>query len=110
MKLLNVGIVSTFVLMVALMGERAPGRENALAVVPDDAVGFMVVHNLADVNRSIQEVGKLLNAPPVDVLSMAQGITGIQKGLDAEGDLVGVVTTADAPPEFVVLVPVNNFG
>jgi hypothetical protein len=81
-----------------------------LSVIPADAVGFAVVHNLADASRSLDEVAKLVHAPAPDVLGLAKRTVGLDKGIDEQGDLAIVVTGVDPAPKGVLLVPVANFA
>ena len=41
---------------------------------------------------------------------MAKGITGLQKGIDEQGDVAIVLTSVDPAPKHVILVPVANFA
>jgi hypothetical protein len=40
---------------------------------------------------------------------MAKGMTGLQKGIDENGDLVVMLATIDPVPQQIILVPVSNF-
>jgi hypothetical protein len=92
------------------MSGPALARDGILNVIPADAIGFAVVHNLAESSRSLDEVAKLVQAPAPDVLNLAKRIVGIEKGLDEQGDLAIVVMSVDPAPKGVVLVPVANFA
>src|SRR5947208_2389788 len=95
--------------ILGLSSALAQARDNALNAIPDDAIAFAVIHNVKDVSRSIGEVAKLVQAPAPDLLSLAKGMTGLQKGIDEQGDLVLILTGIDPSPKRVVLVPVANF-
>jgi hypothetical protein len=96
-------------LLLAIANATAEARDNVLSVVPPDAVAIAVIHNLADTSRSIADVAKLVQAPAPDVLSLAKGMSGLQKGLDEQGDLAVVLTSIDPTPKVVLLIPVANF-
>ena len=100
-------IVWWFVMLTAALTE---ARDSVLTAIPSDALGFAVVHNLADASRSIGEVAKLVQAPALDLLALAKNFSGIQKGIDDQGDLAIVVVSADRAPTMVVLVPVASFA
>ena len=87
----------------------ASARDSVLTAIPDDAVAFAVIHNLADVNRSLDQVAQILKVPHQDHLNMLRQMTGIQKGLDEEGDLAFIVPSIDPSPQPIVLVPVSSF-
>jgi len=97
-------------LLFGLAGGLAQAREGILNAIPADAIGFAVVHNLADASRSLDDVAKLVNAPAPDVLNLAKRTVGLDKGLDEEGDLAIVVTSIDPAPKGVLLVPLANFA
>ncbi len=96
-----------FVMLAAVLAE---ARESVLTAIPSDALGFAVVRDLADVNRNVGELAKLVQAPAPDLFTLAKNYFGIQKGIDAQGDLAIVLIGADPSPEIVVLVPVANFA
>ena len=96
--------------LVAFVAALAEARETVLTAIPSDALGFAVVHNLADASRSIGEVAKLVQAPAPDLLALAKNFSGIQKGLNDQGDLAIVVIERRSAPTLVVLVPVANFA
>ncbi len=96
-------------LLCGLSGQQANGRDSVLSVIPSDAVAFAVVHNLSDTSHDIGELAKLVKAPAPDLLSLAKGMTGLQKGLDEQGDLAIVVTGVDPGPKLIFLAPVEDF-
>ena len=108
MRKLLQSMLSVLAVLLGLAGPMAQARERVLNAIPSDALGFGVVHNLIDASRSIDEVAKLVQAPPPDLLNLAKRMTGLQKGLDEQGDLAIVLTTIDPAPKAVVLVPMSN--
>lgn len=84
--------------------------ESVLDAIPPDVIGFAVVHNLTDASRSIDNVAKLVQAPAPDLLSQAKNMTGVEKGLDEQGDAAIVLISVDPTPKGVVLVPVADFA
>jgi hypothetical protein len=95
-------------IFVGLGTQLAGARDGVLNAVPADAAAFAVVHNLTEASRSIRELAKLVQAPAPDLLNLAKGTVGIQKGLDEQGDLAIVLATIDPVPKGMVLVPMSN--
>jgi hypothetical protein len=93
-----------------LLTSPAHARDSILKAVPDDAIALVVVRNLAEANRSIGQVAKLVNAPDSDLLTMAKGASGIQNAIDEQGDAAMVLASVDPAPKGVILVPVTNFA
>jgi hypothetical protein len=102
-------VALVFSLACAITCPLAQASDNALSVVPKDAIAFAVVHNLEDASRSLGDVVKLLHGQSPDLLGMAKAMTGFQKGLNEQGDLVVVLSAVDPAPKFVMLVPVSDF-
>jgi hypothetical protein len=88
----------------------AHARDSILNAVPDDAIALVVVHNLAKTNRSIGQVAKLVNAPVPDLLNKAKSASGIQKGIDEQGDAAMVLASVDPAPNGIFLLPVTSFA
>src|SRR5262249_32199165 len=74
-------------LMVLLMFA-APGvaqTKNALGLVPEDALGFIVVHDLRQFSDKVADLAKKVNAPAhVSLLELVQQ-QGFRKGRDEKG-------------------------
>ena len=102
-------VLSALALLLGLAIAEAQAGNGILNAIPDDAVGFAVVHHVSDASQSIDDLAKLVNAPPPDLLSLARKITDLQNGLDEQGDLAIVLTSVDPAPKGVVLVPVADF-
>ena len=98
------------ILALSMSHSSAHARDSVLTAIPPDAITFAVVHNLADASRNVSEVAKLVRAPARDLLSLAKAASGLQKGIDEQGDLAFVLTSVDPVPKVVVLVPVANFA
>ncbi len=104
--------LATLSILLALLSTSAlvEAREGILTVIPDDAIGFAVVHDLAATSSSIGEVAKLVQAPAPDLLSMAKAMSGVSQGVDEQGDLALVVTSIEPTPQGVLLVPIADFS
>ena len=108
MKFVIPRMLSVVSFLLALSSAQA--RESVLTAIPSDAISFAVVHNLADTSRSVSELAKLVQAPTPDLLSLAKAASGLQKGIDEQGDIALVLTSVDPVPKVVILVPVANFA
>ncbi|MEX2093368.1 MAG: hypothetical protein WD971_11860, partial [Pirellulales bacterium] len=64
----------------AQLKAQSQARDGILNAIPADALGFAVVHNLTDASHSIDDVAKLVQAPPADLLSLAKKTTGLERG------------------------------
>ncbi len=97
-------------LLVGLVGGEAHGRDGILNVIPADAIGFAVVHDLADASGRVDEVAKLVHAPAPALLNLAKRVVGLEKGVNEQGDMAIVLMSVDPAPKGVLLVPVANFA
>jgi hypothetical protein len=103
-------LLAVLCLLLGSAGQIAQGKDSVLSAIPDDALSFAVVHNLSGTSRDVGELAKILQAPDPDLLSMAKGKIGIQKGIDEQGDLALVLASVDPAPIHVILAPVENFA
>ena len=110
MRLAMPRLLTVLCLLLGSTGQLAQGRDGVLSAIPDDVLSFAVVHNLSDTSRDVGELAKIVQAPAPDLLSLAKGITGLQKGIDEQGDLALVLTSLDPAPKHVILAPVANFA
>src|SRR5437773_1193441 len=99
MRLTTQRVLPVVCLILGLSSALTQARDSVLKAIPDDALAFAVVHNVADTSRSIGDVAKLVQAPAPDLLSLAKGMTGLQKGLDEQGDLALIITSIDPAPK-----------
>jgi hypothetical protein len=95
-------------LLIALAATQAYARDSVLTAIPPDVFGFYLVHDLTDVSHTIGDLAKLVNAPAPDLLMMLKGMSGLQKGVDENGDGAVVITNFE-PTKTVVLLPVASF-
>jgi hypothetical protein len=109
MRLATTRLLTVLCLLLGSTGRLAEGRDDVLSAIPDDVVGFAVIHNVGEVSGSIGELAKLVKAPAPDLLSMAKEMTGLQTGIDEQGDLAVVLTSVNPPANHIILAPVANF-
>src|SRR5215213_7782466 len=98
MRSVTPGLRIVLCFLFALAGRPVEASESALSAIPTDAVGFVVVHNIRETSRTLGELAKLVQAPAPDVLDLAKGMSGIDKGIDEQGDLAVVLTNVNAVP------------
>jgi hypothetical protein len=101
-------------LALALLWTAAAARaaDSALSIVPQDALAFGVVHHLAETSAKLKKLGEQVQAPIPDVLDQVKTATGIEKGLDEKGAVVGIVMPGEdskAEPQAVAAIPVTNY-
>jgi hypothetical protein len=86
--------------------------KNALELVPEDALGFIVVHDLRQFSDKVADLAKKVNAPAhVSLLELVQR-QGFRKGLDEKGSALCIVLKgADekALPTEVFALPVADY-
>jgi hypothetical protein len=81
--------------------------------VPDRAVGLLVVRHLAATDAKVQRLLASVRADIPGPLSLLQLATGIDKGLDKEGDLLLLALPNDLDRqqlEFCVWLPVSDYA
>jgi hypothetical protein len=99
------------ILLVLLAVTPSLASEQVLKLVPDGALGFVVIHGLATWDAKVQELGRQISAPLPSPLAMFKTVGGVGDGLDEKGDL-GVLLLPgadDAPPIPVLLIPVTDY-
>lgn len=83
----------------------------ALEVIPDDAIGFVLLNGLETVNSKIQAIAQKAQTPlPLSPLGFVKTLTGIEKGLDEQGSVALVLFDDDEEPIPVLCVPVTNYN
>jgi hypothetical protein len=86
---------------------------NVLHEVPRDALGFVVLHNVGAVDDKVAELATLLDQNLPRPLSFLKALTGINEGIDRNGDfLLACVPGAgsrEGRPEFCIFLPVADY-
>jgi hypothetical protein len=99
--------------MVLVLFAAAPATaEDVLKVVPDKALGAIVVNRVGETNEKIRTLAQRLNAPPFDLLGTAKLILGAEEGIDEKGSvaLAAVPSEPNSIPVTVIFVPVSDFA
>ncbi len=104
-------IVVLFALNVA--SPRGIRAADVLRNVPNDALGFVVVNNLAATDGKIDKLLKTIQADSPGPLAFLEAATGVSEGLDPQGDfLLAAIPGTDTvtrAPEFAVWLPVRDY-
>jgi hypothetical protein len=82
-----------------------------LKVVPDNALGAVVINRVAETNDKIRDLAGRLQLPPADLLGTVKLITGLREGVDDKGSLgaAAVPTGPDGPPVGILFVPTTDY-
>lgn len=87
--------------------------EDILKLVPDSALGFVVVNGPAAVDAKLQALGRQMQLPIPSLLTRLKAGIGIEKGLDEKGTaaLLVLPPKGSVPwPTPILLLPVADFG
>src|SRR4051794_22167514 len=84
---------------------------DALKLLPDDAVGFVLVKNLSEAAGQAEAVAKRFKAPVPPLLEKAKKELGIDKGLNEKGPLLIalLMPKGDGEPIGLGYVPVTSY-
>ncbi len=100
--------LATLCLTLAFGRALAQAEASVLSAIPADVLVVGVIHDVADGNRTVGQLAALVKAPAPDLLTLAKGLSGIQKGIDESGDMAFVLTAIDAGPKAMILVPIAD--
>lgn len=86
--------------------------EDVLKLVPDNALGAVVVNRVGETNEKLRALALRLKVPPFDLLSTAKLTLGLQEGLDEKGSiaLAAVPGTPNGGPVLVSFVPTSDYA
>jgi hypothetical protein len=91
----------------------AQPEKDALAVVSDDALGFIVLNRMGETNEKLAALVKRMQFPlPVTPLAFVKLVTRVEKGLDEKGSAIAVLY--DGPregsePSGVLFIPITDY-
>ena len=91
----------------------AQPERDALQMVPDDALGFVIVNRLGETNDKLGDMTKRMQIPlPLKPIDFIKLITGVQKGINEKGSVVAAAF--DGPregsePAGVLFIPVTDY-
>lgn len=90
-----------------------PATLEVLQHLPDDALGFVLVHNLGDADAKTQRLLTTFRVTTPGPLALVQLTTGLGEGLDKQGDaLLAFLPGAHNLPDLIpmLLAPVEDYG
>lgn len=97
----------------AILAGRTAGAAEVQSLVPADALGYAVVHNLATADGKVGQLVQLTHLPIPQPLAMLQAMGGAKAGVDAAGTAAVVVLPGADPqaaPGSVLLLPVTDYS
>jgi hypothetical protein len=90
---------------------------DALAVVPQDALGFALINKLSEADEKLQELGKQLSIKPIQksIYREVKQQFGLERGINDQGALLVVLLSptsgsADQSPPVAFYVPTSNYS
>lgn len=98
--------------MVHISADRAVA-EGILDYVPEDALGFVLINDLEKTSGKIQKLAKTIGIPIPAPLEYLKFSTGIQLGLDGNGNLLLAMIPGSRKgdmPEPMALVPTDDYA
>ncbi len=103
---------AVLVVCTALVTFQAPAAESVLKLVPEDALGLVVVNGLAKADAAIGQVAEKVGAQAPSLLAILKLSAGVTEGLNEQGSgalvfLAGEDETAE--PISVLLAPVSDY-
>jgi len=97
----------------AVAAAPAAAAEPVLGLVPSDALGFVVVKDIASADKALVSLGKRMQLPVPSPLAQIKKEADISAGLDENGDALLVAFAdkdLDRPPVVVLAVPVSDYA
>ena len=106
-------LLALALLLLVASSPPSAAAEALLEYLPEDALGFVMFHDLSTTSQRAQMLASTLGAPLPAPLEYLKFSTGITAGLDESGDaLVAMIpgSRANDPPMPMVLLPVSNYA
>ncbi|MEO2046779.1 MAG: hypothetical protein ABGX16_09430 [Pirellulales bacterium] len=105
-------LLSGLLLSGVLLPASTNANENVLTLVPENALGFVVVNRLADVSEKLGKHAQELELPLPDLLMMLKMKLGLTEELNEKGNLMLALLpprTGEREPQPLVALPVSNY-
>ncbi|MGO9113153.1 MAG: hypothetical protein ACLP9L_28295 [Thermoguttaceae bacterium] len=96
-----------------LAASAAPAAEDVFKLVPDSALGLLVINRPAAADAKFQALGRRMQLPVPGLLAMLKQHSGVQEGWDESGTIALLVLPPQgdsALPTPILLVPVTDYG
>jgi len=102
-----------FATRIQAQADSAATVDPVLKAIPDDALAFAMINDLAKTDSSISKLATLVQAPAPSGLSMLKSMAGIQEGFDENGSaaiaLMPDKSAEGAKPFPVIYLPVTDY-
>lgn len=108
----RVALLASFALMAGIAAH-ACAEDDILKLVPEQALGFAIIHQAAAADAKLQQLGQQMNLPIPSLLAKLQGPGGIRKGLDKNRPIALLLLPPKddkSPPAVIALVPVSDYA
>lgn len=94
----------------AFSATAAHAADDVLKLVPDEALGVVVVHRMSETNDKLRALALQLKVPPFDLLATAKLSLGVGQGLDEQGSvaLAAVPGSPNGAPVMVAFVAASD--
>jgi hypothetical protein len=105
-------LTASVLCLMLLAATSARCAESAVNLIPEGALGFVVVNRLAETDAKLQKLCQQLDLPIDSVLQLAKSGAGIEKGLDEKGSVMFVMlppAEGKAEPVTLIYLPVVNY-
>jgi hypothetical protein len=106
-------LLANFALYALLAVSPTTLAADVLQNVPHDALGFIVLKNLTATDTNVDQLLRTLNAEYPSPLIFLKAVTGINEGLNPQGDFLFAVLPPNgppnAPPQYCVWLPVADY-
>ena len=98
--------------LLVLCSAAVAAADDVLKLVPDNALGVVVVNRVGSTNEKLKSLALRLNVPPFDFLSTAKLTLGLREALDEKGSvaLAAVPSTPNGVPVMVSFVPTGDYA
>jgi hypothetical protein len=96
----------------ALVGGAATGRAaDVLKVVPDNALGVVVIQNVGQADATIRQLAEQLQLPQVEMLRKLKSDLGLEQGIDDTGSvaLAAIPAGDGTAPASVAFLPTDDY-
>ncbi len=96
-----------------LAASAATAADDFLKLVPDSALGFVVINRPAAADAKLQALGRRMQIPMPGLLAMLKQQSGIHEGWDENGSDVLLVLPPEGDnvaPTPILLIPVTDYG
>ena len=108
----QVALLACFAAMAGIAGH-VRAEDDILKLVPEQALGFVVLNRPAAADAKLQELGQQLKLPIPSLFTMLEGPGGIRKGLDKNRPVAVLALPSKddkSPPTMIGLIPVSDYA